>query len=44
MLLRVPINRAKCICEMLRKNVKDAHILWKRLYLRNQRDFKGGKL
>ena len=32
MLLGVPINRAKCICEILRKNVKDAHTLWKHLY------------
>ena len=31
---KVPINREKCICEILRKNVKDALIFWKRLYIK----------
>ncbi len=31
---KVPINREKCICEILRKNVKDALVFWKRLYIK----------
>ena len=34
MFLKAPINRAKCICEILHKNVKDVHTLWKRLYIK----------